>query len=219
MSKERTEARAENRTEPQLENTIEHESSGHVSVGSHREGAGLRLKTIRKSKGLTQEQVGVIIGRSKAFVSAVENGSAKLTADMISTLSSSLGVQEEWLACGEGDMTSNEATRDRRSIGERVYQVRREHRLSQSQFAAIIGVSRNTISLLERRKVNPSPALIRSVVEKFQVDEAWLRTGESTDLTFLDDPRMRRSVIAYLRQRYPDELWANTSEELDNHTH
>ena len=110
---------------------------------------GDRLKQVRLQMGLTQEQVGKLINRSKPFVSEVEAGNASLSSEQISTLAAALAVSETWLLSGEGQMTSKEGTRDRRTIGERVYQIRREKRLSQTEFAKLIGVSRNTISLEE----------------------------------------------------------------------
>ena len=140
---------------------------------------GENLKTIREERGLTQEQVATMIGKSAAFISRVENGSAALSPLQISTLAEKLGVTEPWLSTGQGPMTPNDSTRDRRSIGERVYALRRSKQLNQTQFAHLLGVSRNTISLLERRKINASQALIAAVVEKCKVSEKWLRSGES----------------------------------------
>lgn len=140
---------------------------------------GERLKQVRLQMGLTQEQVGKIINRSKPFVCEVETGHAALSSDQLSTLAERLGVNEEWLATGTGSMTENESSRDRRTIGERIYQIRKQRHESQAQFALKLGVSRNTISLLERRKISASQGIIAAVVEKCGVSEVWLRTGES----------------------------------------
>jgi len=140
---------------------------------------GDRLKQARLQMGLTQEQVGKLINRSKPFVCEAEASRAMLTPDQITALASALGVEKEWLTTGEGDMTPNESSRDRRSIGERVYALRRSKQLNQTQFAHLLGVSRNTISLLERRKINASQAMIAAVVGKCKVSEKWLRSGES----------------------------------------
>ena len=136
------------------------------------------LKTIRQIKGLTQDQVGELIDRSKSFISDVEAGRSNLTTEQISSLADQLGVEARWLSTGEGDMTENDNSRDRRTIGERIYQIRRNRRLNQTEFAELIGVSRNTVSLLERRKIGASQGVIRAVVEKTGVSEQWLRTGE-----------------------------------------
>ena len=49
-----------------------------------------------------------------------------------------------------------------------------------STAARLLGVSRNTISLAERRKIQASQALIRAAVRKAGADEQWLRSGEKT---------------------------------------
>ena len=85
-----------------------------------------RIKRIRMQKGLTQEQFGELINCSAMQVSRLESGRATLSADQVKLLASALGIEVEWLASGVGPMTSKEATRDRRSIGERVYQLRRD---------------------------------------------------------------------------------------------
>ena len=172
---------------------------------------GERLKQIRMQHGLTQGQIGEILNRTAMFVCKVEKGMAVLTEEQIRVLCSSLGVREGWLQNGTGPMTEKEATRDRRSIGERVYQVRKEKKLSQAEFAKLLGVSRNTVSLLERRKINASPAIIRSVVERLDVDENWLRSGDRTDVRNIEeqlarDPEAREKIIDFLKWRYPGEL-------------
>ena len=139
---------------------------------------GERLKQIRMQHGLTQGQIGEILNRTAMFVCKVEKGMAVLTEEQIRVLCSSLGVREGWLQNGTGPMTEKEATRDRRTIGERIYEIRRNRRLNQTEFAELIGVSRNTVSLLERRKIGASQALIRAVVDRCGVSEMWLRTGE-----------------------------------------
>ena len=112
------------------------------------------------------------------FVSKVENGRASLSSDQITALAEKLNVEARWLKKGTGPMTSKDATRDRRTIGERVFSLRRERQLTQTEFARMLGVSRNTISLLERRKIRASQSLINAVIEKTGVSEGWLRTGE-----------------------------------------
>ena len=105
------------------------------------------------------------------FVSKVENGRASLSSDQITALAEKLNVEARWLKKGTGP-------RDRRTIGERVFSLRRERQLTQTEFARMLGVSRNTISLLERRKIRASQSLINAVIEKTGVSEGWLRTGE-----------------------------------------
>ena len=137
-----------------------------------------RIKIARKQRELSQEELGRRINRSKSFVCKVELGQTQLSPAQLSILASALGVNELWLRTGAGDMTDHELTRDRRSIGERMLEVRKESQLTQRQIAQILHVSRNTISLLERNKISASSTVVAAVVEKMGTDEHWLRTGE-----------------------------------------
>ena len=177
------------------------------------ESIGVRIKAIRKLQGLTQEELGRIIFRSAMFVSRLEKNRSQISSEQITVLADRLGVNESWLRNGSGPMTDHEGSRDRRSIGERVFEIRRKTGLNQKDFAALLGVSRNTISLIERRKISASSAVIRSVAEKMNVDESWLRSGEEFDLSFLDDPGKRKSAIAYLKRMYPEELFPGKEAE------
>ena len=93
-----------------------------------------KLKLVREEKGLTQAQTGAFINRSAMFISRVENGKAQLSDAQIASLASALGVREAWLRTGTGPMTDHELTRDRRSIGERILEVRKSwHESSEIQ--------------------------------------------------------------------------------------
>lgn len=137
----------------------------------------MNLKIAREEKCLTQTQVGAFINRSAAYISLVENGKAELSDAQIIILASSLGVREKWLRGEDMDMTDHESSRDRRTIGERIIEIRKKEQLTQSAIAGKLRVSRNTISLLERNKINASSAIIRALVENMEIDETWLRTG------------------------------------------
>ena len=136
----------------------------------------IRIKKARQLHGLTQRQLGERIGRTASYISKVEAGVIE-SADP-GMLSGALGVREGWLRDGSGPMTENEEKRDRRTIGERIMQLRKEKKMTQAAFAEKLSVSRNTVSLLERNKISASPAIIKKVVEKTGTDETWLRTGE-----------------------------------------
>ena len=177
------------------------------------ESIGSRIKAIRKLQGLTQKELGRVIFRSAMFVSRLEKNRSQISSEQITVLADRLGVNEPWLRNGSGPMTDHEGSRDRRSIGERVFEIRKKTGLNQKDFAALLGVSRNTISLIERRKISASSAVIRSVAEKMNVDEFWLRSGEEYDLSFLDDPGKRKSAIAYLKRMYPEEFFAGADAE------
>lgn len=50
-------------------------------------------------------------------------------------------------------------------------------KISQADFAEMLNLKRNSISLIEVGKRNPSDRTISDICEKFNVSENWLRTG------------------------------------------
>ncbi|NBH32126.1 XRE family transcriptional regulator [Clostridiaceae bacterium] len=59
----------------------------------------------------------------------------------------------------------------------RIKELRETLKLSQSDFADMLNLKRNSISLIEVGKRNPSDRTILDICQKFSVSEDWLRTG------------------------------------------
>lgn len=64
------------------------------------------------------------------------------------------------------------------TLGERIKKVRKELDLTQQEFCDRIGLKRNSISLVESDKRNPSNQLLLAICREFNVSEEWLRTGD-----------------------------------------
>lgn len=64
------------------------------------------------------------------------------------------------------------------TIGERIKKVRKALDLTQQAFADRLGMKQNTIATYEMNRTNPSDPAIKSICREFNVNEAWLRTGE-----------------------------------------
>lgn len=60
---------------------------------------------------------------------------------------------------------------------DRIKELRKELHLSQEDFAARVGLSRNFISAVEAGQRNISERTIRDISREFKVNDAWLRTG------------------------------------------
>lgn len=63
-----------------------------------------RIRELRKSKGLTMEQFGEVIGLTKATVSRLESGATSATEQTVKSICRDFGVSEVWLRTGEGPM-------------------------------------------------------------------------------------------------------------------
>jgi len=68
-----------------------------------------RVRSARKSAGLTQKQLATISGLSQTTISDIERGRNETSADVVA-LARTLGVLAEWLADGKGPRTLSEAT-------------------------------------------------------------------------------------------------------------
>ncbi len=66
------------------------------------------------------------------------------------------------------------------TIEDRISYLRQTKELSQESFGSKLGVTKSTISLIERKLRTPSDRIIRDVCREFNVNENWLRTGEGS---------------------------------------
>lgn len=61
---------------------------------------------------------------------------------------------------------------------DRIKQIRKSMKLTQSEFGERIGVKGNTVTNYESGLRSPSDAIVVSICREFGVNEVWLRTGE-----------------------------------------
>lgn len=93
------------------------------------------------------------------------------------------------------------------SIGERIKLVRKNHKLTQTEFGERIHVKGNTITGYETGPRNPPDATIANICREFNVREEWLRSGVGP----MEPERSRQEEIMFLfgqvmQQDNPDHL-------------
>lgn len=114
------------------------------------------------------------------------------------------------------------------TIEDRILIIREKLELSQEEFGERIGVTKSTISLLERKLRNPSERVIRDICREFNINEEWLRNGVGgEDNMFVDvtpqekaynrfgyimenaTPSKKAALSVLLEMLYsiPDEQW------------
>ena len=119
-------------------------------------------------------------------------------------------------------------------IRDRISKVRGHFQKSQEEFGTILGVTNSTISLLERKKRDPSDRLVRDICREFNVNEDWLRTGkgemfnevESTDIAFNhfghimgNASAQKKAVLSALVEMVycvPDDKWDYIFNQFEN---
>ncbi len=63
-----------------------------------------RVKQIRRALGMTQDQLGEVLGVKKSTLSMIETGKAALSARNRQTLIEKLNINPAWIETGEGEM-------------------------------------------------------------------------------------------------------------------
>lgn len=64
----------------------------------------IRLKLIRKTLGLNQNEVGQKVNLSRSHISSLENGTREVTERLIADYCREFNVNEDWLRTGKGEM-------------------------------------------------------------------------------------------------------------------
>ena len=63
-------------------------------------------------------------------------------------------------------------------LGERIKKIRKENKVTQNEFAKILGVSQTHISKIEKGIEKPSETLLLFMSYRYSVDINWLKSGE-----------------------------------------
>ena len=82
-------------------------------------------------------------------------------------------------------------------IGERIKELRKALRMTQTAFADRIGIRQNSVALLEMGRNMPSDQTVAFICREFRVNEEWLRTGAGE--MFVPTPA---SIVDELAEEY-----------------
>lgn len=67
---------------------------------------GLRIRSLRKTLGYTQNEFAALFGVTHAHISAIETGKNMPSEMLVMFICEKLGASRQWLETGEGDMQS-----------------------------------------------------------------------------------------------------------------
>lgn len=112
------------------------------------------------------------------------------------------------------------------SIHERIAYIRKYFNLSQQEFGQSIGVTYSAISLIERKKREPSDRVIRDICREYKINENWIRSGVGEifipeDMTYLynvgklgNEQNEFKKFYLNLMMGLPDDYWNYIYEEF-----
>ncbi len=83
-------------------------------------------------------------------------------------------------------------------MNERIRQVRKALKLTQTEFGERLGVAGNTITNYENSMRNPSTAVITSICREFNVNEDWLLNGNGPMFNELSDEELAARYVGRL---------------------
>lgn len=90
---------------------------------------------------------------------------------------------------------------------ERIKLLRKEFRLTQSEFGEKIGITGTTISDIERGKLDLTERNLTLICEKFHVNEQWLRYGTGEKFSYEDLPTDELSMaLATIDQEHYEKI-------------
>ena len=92
------------------------------------------------------------------------------------------------------------------NIGERIKELRKALKLSQTEFGVNIGVGLGVVRKLESSITLPSPAQIDLIVRVFNVNRAWLETGEGEMLVEMSRAEKIGRFVADVLEDEPDSF-------------
>lgn len=92
------------------------------------------------------------------------------------------------------------------SVGLRIKKIRKSIKATQEQFAGVLGVTRQSISHIERGNYTPSDQLIKLICKEYGIREEWIKTGKG---------EMKKSPVEVLREAVSILSPEETREALD----
>ena len=135
-----------------------------------------RIKEVRKKIGLTQDELGKIIGITGAGVARIEKGASNPTEAAIKLICMKYNISETWLRTGEGDMNvaiSGSAAEIAKKysfpdITKKLLEA--YERLSEEQQAIVLEYARNFIaSLIDGKDLEQAAGIATSQKEQPEI--------------------------------------------------
>ena len=89
------------------------------------------------------------------------------------------------------------------TIGDRIKEIRTSKNISSAKLAELLEISQPTVSWYETGKSEPTAQTLKLLVEKLQVDPAWLLTGTTSQKTINNNTALRIGAVA---DKLPEEI-------------
>lgn len=140
-----------------------------------------KIREARKDAKLTQNQLAVKVGTTKATISNYENRYSTPSNEMLVKLSETLNVSTDYLLDVESNQIRNKTKIKMNTIGDRIKARRKELGLTQTELAKKINGSSQVVSNWERGYSKPSSDDIANLAEALEVSVDFLFNSKNKD--------------------------------------
>lgn len=128
---------------------------------------GKRINELRKSSGMTQEELGKKLGVVKSTISLWESDSSEPNHAATIALAKLFGVTTDYLLGAEGDAmgTEEKINEITQRVGRNIRSIREQAGLSQREFAEGFGVSAGAVGMWETGKRQPDLNMLIQIAQ------------------------------------------------------
>lgn len=171
---------------------------------------GKKIQTIRKEQGLTQKELGGLLGVSGSMIGQYENDLRNPKFETLLRIAEVLSVSPEYLMGHEISDEKNQHF----SIVEKICNLRKQNRLSQEQMAELLGINRATLSKYETGVIVPSLAQLRKIAEILNVSVVELFPDELANDFDYPAEKGKKALKTSANYLIPDECLFTIGERI-----
>lgn len=134
------------------------------------EGIRMNLKQLRERAGLSQAELGNLVGLKQTTISQYENRTRQPNLDLTQKIADVLEVSlDELVRPLENRVESNEE-----DLGYTIANLRKSKNMTQREFAHLLGVSNGAVAMWETNKRQPDLDTLRKIAKYYDVSVDYL---------------------------------------------
>lgn len=177
---------------------------------------GLRIKALRRERGLSQTELAEKIGKSLRCVQKYEKGETDMSLSVVNEIARALSVSP---ACILGEDYGKEEVMAGVKLGERIRAIRKNAGCSQKEFCSQLGIPQSTLSAYETDRMQPTVATLIHIATEFNVSIDWIcgldnSPANEGNMSALPAAMPAKRIIKLTGKELTAELPADISPEL-----
>lgn len=125
--------------------------------------AGVRIRTYRKSTGMSQQKLATLLGFSQGYIGDIEAGRSEPSFNFLSALTENTNVSSDWILTGKGEMYRQADAENDAADREDAMLLEMIKALPPAEKSTAVSLLKSQFSAFEQKK--QLDALIKEVAE------------------------------------------------------